>query len=319
MLAGVAAAVVAAAIWNRVRRRNLKGMDLMKARNKLMNSPGSVRRGRDFKPRPSDVFIVTYPKCGTTWVTQICHSLRSRGSMDFDEITEVIPWDVLALDCGQNLDHDQVASPRLFKSHEPWEEIAQGGKYIYVARNPSDAFFSFYKFLPAYMGISEGDITIDEFATSIFSGASNSGQIWNHFLGFWQQRHRSDVLWVTFEDLKKDLRGEIRRIAEFMEVKLDQDLEDITYNNSTYKFMSAHASQFDDHFVFNSVKDQMGMPKDACFTVGKVRKGGGTTGSGKSLPAHLREKFADKWNTIITPTTGLSDYADMQRELRQMR
>ena len=46
--------------------------------------------------RPSDVFVVTYPKCGTTWVTQILHALRTAGSMDFGEITEVVPWVILA-------------------------------------------------------------------------------------------------------------------------------------------------------------------------------------------------------------------------------
>jgi aryl sulfotransferase len=48
---------------------------------------------------------------GTTWVTQICHSLRTRGDMAFDEITEVVPWDICALDCGQDLDAEQVGRP----------------------------------------------------------------------------------------------------------------------------------------------------------------------------------------------------------------
>ena len=57
----------------------------------------SIHHGRGFKPRPSDVFVVTYPKCGTTWVQQIMHMLRSNGNMNFGEVTEVIPWDVVAL------------------------------------------------------------------------------------------------------------------------------------------------------------------------------------------------------------------------------
>mgnify|MGYP002841970148 CR=1 FL=1 len=30
----------------------------------------------------SDVFVVTYPKCGTTWMTQIVHALRTRADID---------------------------------------------------------------------------------------------------------------------------------------------------------------------------------------------------------------------------------------------
>ena len=50
----------------------------------------------NFEARPKDVWIVTYPKCGTTWMTQICHMLRG-GDMNFGEITEVCPWDEMAM------------------------------------------------------------------------------------------------------------------------------------------------------------------------------------------------------------------------------
>ena len=60
-----------------------------------------------------------------------------------------------------------MASPRLFKSHEPWEHIAKGGRYIYVARDPLDAFVSFHKFLPAYTGLQPGDISHEQFAAAI--------------------------------------------------------------------------------------------------------------------------------------------------------
>ena len=169
-------------------RRNEIALELMATRNRFMHTAESVRVGRAIKVRKSDVFVVTYPKCGTTWMTQICQMLRSRGSMDFGEITEVCPWDILAHDCGQNLDDDQLASPRVFKSHESHADIAKGGKYIYVARDPLDAFFSFYKFLPAYTGLQPNDIDERAFSDAIFAGASHSGQIWNHLLGWWDCR-----------------------------------------------------------------------------------------------------------------------------------
>ena len=57
------------------------------------------------------------------------------------------------MDCGQDLNADQGFRPRCYKSHETYEEVGKGGRYIYVARDPKDAFYSFFKFLPAYMGI----------------------------------------------------------------------------------------------------------------------------------------------------------------------
>lgn len=90
-------------------------MDLLLSRMKRMGSEQSRDRGLALACRPSDVFITTYPKCGTTWVTFICHCLRTRGDESFGEITEVVPWTIFAEDCGQDLDAEQAADPRLFK------------------------------------------------------------------------------------------------------------------------------------------------------------------------------------------------------------
>jgi Sulfotransferase domain len=88
---------------------------LMMQRLKSMCTPESEANGLSFKCRSSDVFITTYPKCGTTWVSFICHCLRTRGDTDFVEITQVVPWTIFALDCKQDLHAEQCANPRLFK------------------------------------------------------------------------------------------------------------------------------------------------------------------------------------------------------------
>ncbi|MEO1935709.1 MAG: sulfotransferase domain-containing protein [Myxococcales bacterium] len=44
------------------------------------------------KERPSDIFLATYPKCGTTLIQQIVHGLRTVGDMDFRDISGVVPW-----------------------------------------------------------------------------------------------------------------------------------------------------------------------------------------------------------------------------------
>jgi hypothetical protein len=56
-------------------------------------------------------------KEGTTWVQQICHQLRTGGDMEFEEISQVVPWIELARDQGQDLEAEQVAPPRCFKMH----------------------------------------------------------------------------------------------------------------------------------------------------------------------------------------------------------
>ena len=76
-------------------------------------SKESREQGLAFQPKSSDIIISPYAKCGTTWLQQIVHGLRTGGSMDFDEITAVTPWIEIAHDVGWDLDANQVAEPRL--------------------------------------------------------------------------------------------------------------------------------------------------------------------------------------------------------------
>ena len=123
---------------------------------------------------------------------------------------------------------------------QSWGDIAKGARYIYVARDPLDAFVSFHKFLPAYVNLEPSDISAEHFAQAqiqqqlgrnnspattaarqnnsvapsqaIFAGASHSGQIWHHYLGWWEamRARDADVLWVFFEDMCADLPGPVR-------------------------------------------------------------------------------------------------------------
>eukprot|EP00929_Paragymnodinium_shiwhaense_P027349 TRINITY_DN16066_c0_g3_i1.p1 TRINITY_DN16066_c0_g3~~TRINITY_DN16066_c0_g3_i1.p1 ORF type:complete len:359 (-),score=57.66 TRINITY_DN16066_c0_g3_i1:26-997(-) len=298
----------------------LSALEVMGKRNKGMHSDKSVEVGRGFKPRPEDVFIVTYPKCGTTWVSQICHQIRSEGHMDFEEITCVVPWDILAYDCGQDLDADQLFTPRCFKSHERAGDVAKGGKYIHVCRNPEDAFVSFYRFLPAWAALPPDAITVEEFAEAVFGGVSHSGGIWDFYVEWWEKRKDPNVLWVCFEDLKQDLRGQVVRIAKFMNgTEPSEDLVKVVCEKSAFKFMESRSTQFDEHYVFGKIRDKMGIPKDYVFgevAVSKVRAGGGTTGEGSKLPPKVAEMLRKRWEISVEAKTGLKTYAEMREAVR---
>ena len=65
-----------------------------------------------FVPRPTDVIISPYGKCGTTMLQQGFHTLRTRGDTDFDDISRVVPWLEMSPLLGINLNAEQRANPR---------------------------------------------------------------------------------------------------------------------------------------------------------------------------------------------------------------
>lgn len=141
----------------------LTGIKKLQFRLGYIGEEESSKIGLSFIPSPDDVFITTFPKCGTTWVSFILHSLRSRGNMDFCEITEVVPWTIMAHMCKQDLNGPQRYNPRLFKSHEDYNAVPKGGKYVYVVRNPPEVIVSYYEFLQNVAKMNPGDVDFREF------------------------------------------------------------------------------------------------------------------------------------------------------------
>ena len=47
---------------------------------------------KTFELYPDDIWIATYPKCGTTWTQQIVKLIRNRGEKDDVKISAVVPW-----------------------------------------------------------------------------------------------------------------------------------------------------------------------------------------------------------------------------------
>ena len=83
---------------------------------------------------------------------QICHQLRTgpAGHMDFEEVSEVVPWLELAADQGQDLHAPQPGTPRCFKTHAWREHCPKGARYIVVVRNPPDVALSFFRFFEGW-------------------------------------------------------------------------------------------------------------------------------------------------------------------------
>uniref|UniRef100_A0ACD5T800 Uncharacterized protein n=1 Tax=Avena sativa TaxID=4498 RepID=A0ACD5T800_AVESA len=208
--------------------------------------PGTVAVRARFQPRPSDVFLVSYPKAGTTWLKALAfatlnrvehpprgpgHPLRHRNPHDCVDFLEMAFAGAPAVDG----DEDVLAalpSPRVLATHIPYPllparvaaEGGSGGRLVYVCRDPKDALVSMWLFTqkkPAAEA-SGGDppkpYTIDEAVELFCDGRAICGPQWCHAAGYWEasQKFPDKVLFLRYEEMLRDPAGNVRKLAEFM-------------------------------------------------------------------------------------------------------
>lgn len=273
-------------------------------------TPEGEAHGLAYQPDSTDVFIVTPAKCGTTWMQQIVHGLRTRGSMDFDEITRVVPWIEMAKDMGIDIYAPQAAKPRAFKTHRNLNDLPRGGKYISVIRDPKDAMLSLYRFFEGWI-FEKGSISLEEFALQFYIGTDGRGY-WDHIHALWDRRNDPDVLPLCYENMKQDLSGAVETVADFMEIELDDELKDVVVKQSDFKFMNEHNHKFDDHIVRETRNAICNIPPDG--TTSKVKNG--NVGESKlHVSQEVLDTFDRIWQEEITATIGVMSYEDLRNQL----
>jgi len=82
---------------------------------------------------------------------------------------------------------------------------------------------------------------IDFFLSPEFPQGSWAG----HLSSFWKWRDRSNVLLLTYEEVKSDLVAAVRRIAIFMGVDLTQDEVNAIVEVSSFSYMKKAKLKFD--------------------------------------------------------------------------
>jgi hypothetical protein len=266
-------------------------------------SQEALDRGLAFKPRPSDVFIATYAKAGTTWMQQIVHGLRTKGSMDFGEITEVVPWIEVALILDIDPEAEQVANPRAFKTHLSWDDVPKGGRYIVIFRDPKAVGVSLYRFMSGWF-FEPGSISQETYLREFFLKRGREENCWQNMLSWWQARDRDDVLTLIYEDMTDNLPQVVRRVARFIGLDAGEETLAVATRQARFDFMKAYAHHFDDHLLRDKRDVAAGLPPG-----GESNKVATGTSGKEPLSDELIAEFDDVWREIIASQTGLADYA----------
>lgn len=194
----------------------------------------------DFSPRPDDIFIVTYPRSGTTWIQMILYQLTTNGNMNIPHISAIIFWFERLLI--NKKEFERLPGPRIFKSHLPYNLIPKGPcKYIYLYRDGRDVAVSYYHFHLAYFGFKG---SFADFFRLFLRGDVQYGK-WAVHLSRWQANPENlNVLFLKYEDLKNNLEDSLKRIIDFCGFEVSQERFLDVMQKASFSFMKQHENKF---------------------------------------------------------------------------
>jgi hypothetical protein len=202
-------------------------------------------RGRmELETRPTDIYISSYPRSGTTLTQWILYLLTHDEQPDPDHLTKVSPWFERSLAIGE-LTADDLASfdsPRVFKSHLPREWLPDGARYIYVEREVEDVLVSYFHFYQAYLGFRG---SLEDFYRRFVEGRVQYGSWFEHVAGWHEHADDPDVLILHYEELLADRKGSIAKILEFLGWDRDERSVDRAVIESSFDAMKRRESVFD--------------------------------------------------------------------------
>ncbi|XP_066912848.1 luciferin sulfotransferase-like [Clytia hemisphaerica] len=192
---------------------------------------------QDFEVYEDDVWITGFPKSGMRWLMEIVWLIKN--DVDIEKaktvsMSERIPFMdfdlVFPLSPDPKNPFSQKASkaerPRIIKAHLAYQMLpkqieAKKPKIIHIIRNPRDTCISFKNHFQSFENYQGDQETITEMFLN--DRGPYYAPYFSNVMGYWERRNDPNVLIIFYEDMKKDLRSAVRKMADFMEVDFKEE------------------------------------------------------------------------------------------------
>ncbi|MGI9265019.1 MAG: sulfotransferase domain-containing protein, partial [Gammaproteobacteria bacterium] len=209
------------------------------------------------------IVVATYAKSGTTWLQQILAQLIFNGEPDL-AVADMSPWIDLRLPPRQvKLPEVEAQKHRRFvKTHLPVDALVYSpkAKYLYVGRDGRDVVWSFYNHHcaltddlydalnaeggPGIEPLRPPDKDIFEyFHHWLETDGYPIWSFWENIATWWEIRRLPNLMLLHFSTLKDDLPGQIRQIAAFLEIPIDERKFDDILKHCSFDYMKENAEQ----------------------------------------------------------------------------
>lgn len=212
---------------------------------------------QNFEVRKDDIWLITYPKTGTTWTQKMLWLLAY--NLDYETDKNKRFWErcpFLEADILFDIDDDgdkiekinTFKSPRIIKSHLPMDLLPTQlwtvcPKIIYVTRNPKDVAISYYHH---YVNIQGYGGTFTDFMELFLADLIIYSPFHSSIVDFWTIRQEKNILFLTYEEMKRDLLTVIQKMSKFL--------------NKNYS--STDLIQLKDYLSFDSMRTNFEKPDE---------------------------------------------------------
>jgi hypothetical protein len=206
----------------------------------------------EYRPTAHDVFACVYFKSGTNWLMHIVVQVIHRGAADFEHIHDIVPWPDSPDPRYTVPLSDETAwknSPtglRVIKTHDAFANVPYSpeARYICVVRDPKDVCVSAYHFVRAE-GMGPMTPSVPNFV-EWFLSPNFAFHPWAEFLAaYWAIRDRENVLFITYEEMKKDLASAVRKIAALLNIELSESEVEAVVRQSSFEHMKKIEHKFE--------------------------------------------------------------------------
>lgn len=231
------------------------------APRELVNVLMDSNRWNGFPFRDGDVVIGTWAKSGTTWMQQIVGQLIFNGAEGV-ATADIAPWvDMRVIPFDEMMaDLEAQTHRRFLKTHLPADALplSPKAKYLYIGRDGRDVYFSWHNHLMVMAdwlyeafntppGLTCGPLVRPDgdvrkwFNRWLEGEGYSAATLWPHVQSWWELRHAPNVMLVHFAHLKADMAGEIRRIARFLEIDIDEAKWPAILEHCSFDYMKKNA------------------------------------------------------------------------------
>ena len=177
---------------------------------------------------------------GTTWLQEVAYLVQNKGDIEAAKAKPSyrrIPfWE----DNRFEKLRQYLPSPRTLKTHLPYNFLGSceetKTKILFIVRNPKDVVVSYFYFYQSLSELNNFQGTWTEFLEMFMEGYLWYMDWFTYITSWWQQRHRDNILFISYEQMKANPENSVREIVEFIHGGPD------ALDSTTIKAITEHTS-----------------------------------------------------------------------------